>query len=392
MNNFIYYTPTKVFFGKKQEENLLEILKPYNPRKILLHYGRNAIKKMGLYDKIIRLLKQANIPYVELGGVEPNPKLSLVEQGIKLVKYEQIDFILAIGGGSVIDSAKSIAVGALVNHSPWLFQTHEKTPEAALPVGVILTISASGSDMSDSCVITNDETKEKRGFNHPLNRPKFAILNPELTYSVSAYQTACGIVDILMHTLERFIAQETEENPLTDSLAIGLLKSTIKAGKQAMENPYNYEARATLMWANSLSHNGLTSCGRPFVMAVHQLEHELSGMFDFIAHGAGLSALWCSYAMVAYPHAMNRFKRLSYEVFDIKPSANIQNDILEGILKFKKLFQELGMPTSLKEFNIPKESVTQLAKNVTFNHTRIIHDVIDIDEKTALKIYELAYE
>lgn len=389
MNSFEYYTPTHVFFGREQEKKIGQILTEFQAKKILIHYGKSSVIKSGLLDIVKNSLREAQLDFLELGGVEPNPKLSLVEEGIKLVKKESIDFILAIGGGSVIDSAKSIAVGALVDHSTWLFSTHEMTPKKAIPLGVILTLAASGSDMSDSCVITNDKTKEKRGFNSPLNRPKFAILNPELTYSVSSYQTACGIVDIMMHTLERFISSGNSTEP-TDSIAIGLLKSVYQAGQVVMKDPKNYEARATLLWANSLSHNGLTSCGRSFVMSVHQLEHEVSGMFDYVAHGAGLAVLWPAWAKLAYPFAKDRFKRFVYKVLDIQPTDLIDNDIVNGINKFKEFFKEIGMPTSLKELNITEDDIQKLALNVTFNHTRIIKDIIEIDEAMALKIYREA--
>ncbi len=389
MKNFIYNANTKVYFGANEEKKVGEILKEFGGHKILIHYGKNSVIKSGLLNRIIEILKASDLEFVKLGGVEANPKLSLVEEGIRLVQSEQVDFILAIGGGSVIDSAKSIAVGALVDHSPWLFSTHEKEPTKSIPLGVILTLAASGSDMSDSCVITNDQTKEKRGFNSPLNRPRFAILNPELTYTVSPYQTACGIVDIMMHTLERFISNEESIEP-TDSIAIGLLKSVYHAGQTVMKNPTDYEARATLLWANSLSHNGLTSCGRQFVMSVHQLEHEVSGMFDYVAHGAGLAVLWPAWAKFAYPHAMEQFKRLSYEVLDIPKTDSPEDDILNGIEKLKTFFKEIGMPVTLKELNIGEEDIKKLAINVTFNHKRILHDVIEIDEAMALKIYREA--
>lgn len=389
MENFIYYTPTKVFFGKEEEKQIGSILKEFQATNILLHYGKGSVIKSGLLSKIKKSLDEVQIKYFELAGVEPNPKLSLVEKGVKLVKEKGADFILAIGGGSVIDSAKAIAAGACVEHSPWEFSIHKTSPKRTLPLGVILTLAASGSDMSDSCVITNDLTQEKRGFNSPFNRPKFAILNPELTYTVSPYQTACGIVDIMMHTLERFISQTGKVEP-TDSIAITILKSVYQAGKIVMKDPKNYEARATLLWANSLSHNGLTSCGRSFVMSVHQLEHEVSGMFDSVAHGAGLAALWPAWAMVAYPNAMEHFKRLSYEVLDISPTDSLKNDIENGIQKLKDFFKELGMPTSLKELNITENDLPKLALNVTFNHTRTIKDVIEIDEEMALKILKLA--
>ena len=386
MRNFIYTTPTKVYFGKNQEDNIGTILKEYNAKKVLLHYGKSSIKKMGLFDKIITILNNENISFVELGGVEPNPKLSLVEKGVSLVKAEKIDFILAIGGGSVIDSAKSIAVGAKVDFSPWEFSIQKKKPVSHIPVGVILTLSASGSDMSNSCVITNDLTGEKRGFNSEENRPTFAILNPELTYTVSPYQTACGIVDILMHTLERFISN-TEATDITDNIAIGLMKTVIKAGKAVMKDFNNYEARANLMWANSLSHNGLTSCGREFIMSVHQLEHEVSGMFDYVAHGAGLAVLWPAWAEYAYPSALDRFKLLTYEVLEIEQSDSVEKDILCGINKLKAFFKEIGMPITLKELNIDIDDINKLAYNVTFKGSRVLNDVITIDKKMAYNIY-----
>lgn len=389
MKNFEFCTPTHIYFGRDEEKKIGEILQLNQAGKVLIHYGQTSIIKSGLLDRIKQSLKQSKIDFFELGGVEPNPKLSLVEKGIELVKREGIDFILAIGGGSVIDSAKSIAVGALVKHSTWCFSTHEMTPKKAIPLGVILTLAASGSDMSDSCVITNDKTREKRGFNSPFNRPKFAILNPELTYTVSPYQTACGIVDIMMHTLERFISIDQATEP-TDSIAIGLLKSVYQAGEAVMSNPNDYNARATLLWANSLSHNGLTSCGRSFVMSVHQLEHEVSGMFDSVAHGAGLAVLWPAWAKYAYPFAKDRFKRFVYEVLEIEPTHSVDEDIVKGIEAFKNFFKKIGMPTCLKELNIRENDLEKLALNVTFNHTRVIKDVIEIDEAMALKIYREA--
>ncbi len=390
MENFIYYTPTKVYFGRKQEEQLGAILTEFKASKILLHYGKNSVKKTGLLDKIIEQLNKVKIPFIELGGVEPNPKLSLVEQGVQIVKENDIDFILAVGGGSVIDSAKSISAGALVSHSPWLFSTHEKTPVKTIPLGVILTIAASGSDMSDSCVITNDKTKEKRGFNCPLNRPKFAILNPELTYTVSPYQTACGTVDIMMHTLERFISNGSPTD-LTDQLSIGLLKAVYKAGKTVMEDPKNYDARATLLWANSLSHNGLTSCGRTFIMSVHQLEHEVSGLFDEVPHGAGLAILWPAWAKYAYPFARERFKKIAYELLEIEPSNSLDQDISMAINQLQNYFKEIGMPTKLSDFNIKESDIDILAEHVTFHQKRVLNDVISIDKEIAYKIYKEAF-
>lgn len=389
MENFIYYTPTKVYFGKEQEKRLGEILQGYNVKKVLLHYGKSSIKKNGLYDTVVEQLKAAKIDFVELGGVEPNPKLSLVLKGVEICKKENVDLILAVGGGSVLDSSKSISVGAKVDFSPWKFSIKEAEPKDHIPVGCILTISAAGSDMSNSCVITNDETLEKRGFVSDHNRCLFSILNPELTYSVNKYQTACGIVDIIMHTIERYISLG-EENPITDNISLGLMKAVIDAGKIVIENPNDYNARATLMWANSLSHNGLTGCGRNYFMAVHQLEHEVSGMFDHVAHGAGLAVLWPAWAKYSYKAARGLFKRFAYEVMEIAPTGDLNNDIEASIDKLKSFFKSIGMPTTLRELNVHEDSFEELAMNAMFKGKRILNDIVPIDYEKALEIYKLA--
>lgn len=386
MKDFIYNTPTKIYFGKGNENKLKEILVSYNIRRVLFHYGQASIFKTGLYNKVIASLKEANIFYVELGGVEANPKLSLVHEGVKLCKEHNLELILAVGGGSVIDSAKSIAVGAKANIDPWKFSIKEETPVDALPVGIVLTLAAAGSEMSNSCVITNEQTKEKRGFNNELNRPLFAIMNPENTFTVSKYQTACGIVDILMHTLERFFADPDEESTLSDNLAIGLMKSVIKAGKTVMINPNDYNARAELMWASSLSHNGLTGSGKSFQMSVHQIEHEISGMFDYVAHGAGLAVVWPSWAILAYKSDLKHFKRFTYEVMEVNKTNNAEEDIVTAIKSLKEFFHEIGMPTSLNELNISSDSIDTLALNYSFNHTRTIKDIIDVDYEVCRQI------
>lgn len=389
MDNFIYYTPTKIYFGDGQINNLNNILKEYNAKNILLHYGKTSIKKSGLYDKIINLLKN-DFNIFELGGVEANPKLSKVLEGVKICKENKIDFILAVGGGSVLDSAKSIAAGSCVDFSPWKFSIKEAEVKKNLNLGAILTIAASGSDMSNSCVITNDETKEKRGFTSDFNRPKFTILDPTLTYSVSKYQTACGIVDIMMHTLERYISVG-EDYLITDNISLGLLKAVYDVGLIAYNNPTDYNARATLLWANSLSHNGLTGCGRNYVMSVHQLEHELSGMYDHIAHGAGLAVLWPYWAKIAYKGAKTRFLRLSYEVLGISKTNDENADIEAGIDKLQDFFIKLGMPKRLRELNVEENKLKELAYNYTFKGKRILNDIITIDEEKALEIYKAAY-
>lgn len=390
MKNFIYNTPTKVFFGKGYEYKLGEILKSYNVKKVLLHYGKNSIKKSGLYDLVLNQLKGAQIDYIELGGVQPNPTLNLVLKGVEICKENDIDLVLAVGGGSVIDSAKSISNGAKVEHSPWLFNIKEKESTKHIPVGVILTHSAAGSEMSNSCVITNDKTLEKRGFSSEENRCLFAIMNPELTFTVDRYQTACGIVDIMMHTLERYFSLG-EETLITDNIAIALLKAVVDAGRVCINDLKNYNARATLMWASSLSHNGLTGSGRDYVMSVHQMEHELSGMYDNIAHGAGLAVLWPAWARLSYKACPERFLRLAYEVMGVKQTLDSNADILSCIDMIEAYFKELGMPSRLREFNIKESDLPILAQNAMFNGKRILEDIITVNYDVALTILKSAY-
>lgn len=388
MDNFVFYAPTKVFFGVDEELRIGKILKDYNIKKILLHYGQGSIKKTGLYDTVVKALKEAQIDYVELGGVEPNPKLSLVREGVRLCKENNLELVLAVGGGSVIDSAKAISVGSKTSDDPWVFNSHQKVPTSSLKVGVILTLSASGSETSDSCVITNSEINLKRGFNCELNRPLFAIMNPSLTYTVSKYQTACGVVDIMMHTLERYFTT-TKGLDLPDYISLGVLKSTKDAGLIAYNDPYNYDARATLMWAGSLSHNGLTGVGRKYVMLNHQIEHEISGMFDNVAHAAGLAAIFPSFCRMVYQKELARFARMVRFVFDI----NIDNDeeaSLKGIEEFENLFKKLGMPTCLSDLNIYEDSFEKMANNLTLNGTKVIHGFIDLDKTTVMNILKLA--
>ncbi len=390
MDNFKYYTPTKIFFGRDEEKNVGKIIKEYGFKKIMLHYGMGSIKRNGLYDTVVKSLRENEIDFIELGGVEANPKLAKVLEGVGLCKNNNIEMILAVGGGSVIDSAKAIAAGAIVDFSPWEFSIKNKTPKAHLPVGTILTIAASGSDMSDSCVITNEVTKEKRGFNTDVNRPLFSILNPELTYSVSKFQTACGITDIMMHTLERFLSKG-DDFEITDNISIGLLKAVMDAGRIAIKEPNNYNARATLLWANSLSHNGLTGCSRKYLMSVHQMEHEISGMYDNVAHAAGLAAIWPQWAMNAIEGDLSRFKRLAYELVGIKETSDPIKDVKQAILELKAYFKEIGMPVSLNELKIEKSRLPELASNISFNKARVLHDIIDIDYDMALKILEESF-
>ena len=351
MYNFEYYTPTFIEFGKKSEEKVAQLIKAQNCKKVLIHYGGHSAKKSGLIDKIEKLLTEENIPYVELGGVVPNPRLSLVYKGIELAKKENVDFILAVGGGSVIDSAKAIGYGIANEGDVWDFYAQKRVTDKCAPVGVVLTIAAAGSEMSNSSVITNDETGLKRSYHNELSRPRFAIMNPEFTMTLPEYQTACGCTDIMMHTMERyFTAGETME--LTDKIAESVMQIVLKNAPILLEQPDNYESRAEVMWAGSLSHNGLTGCGiKSKDFATHMLEHELGGVYD-VAHGAGLAAVWGSWARYVYKECLGRFKKFAINVMNVEEVGSDEEIALKGIEAMEKFYHSIGMPTSIKELGL----------------------------------------
>ena len=391
MNNFEFYTPTRMIFGRGTHLQVGKIVKEYGFKKVLVHFGGASAKKTGLLDTVCSALEAEGIGYVQLGGVQANPTLSMAKKGIELCLAEKVDFVLAVGGGSVIDSAKCIADGAgNPGVDVWSYFRHEAVPRTALPVGTILTLSASGSEMSASCVITNEENGFKRGFNSATHRPLFSICNPELTYSVSRYQTGCGTVDIMMHTLERYFTQ-TRDTMLTDRIAEGILKSTIEAGRIADREPDNYEARATLMWAGSLSHNGLTSAGRSFLMQVHQMEHELSGMYPQIAHGAGLSALWPSWARYVCSHDVSRFARYGVNVWNIDMDfGNPMNTALAGIQATEDFYKSLGMPVTLKELGVERDRIEEMAEKCTNMGQRKLSGIVELGREEIIEIYGMA--
>ncbi len=389
MRDFYYHTPTEVFFGKGKEKEIGNIVSGYGYKKIMLQYGKDSIKKSGLYDTVMSALKDSNIEVVEMGGVEPNPKITFVRKAIEVAKKEKVELILAVGGGSVIDSCKYTALGAMTDIDVWEFSIGKAKPEKALPVGCILTISAAGSEMSNSAVITNLELNMKKGLSTELNRCKFAIMNPELTYTLPAYQTSCGIVDIMSHTMERYFT-DIEPTPLTDSLAESILRSVISSGKTLMKNHADYEARATVMWASSLSHNGLTGCGRENYLGVHQLEHALSGEYDFVAHGAGLAVLFPAWAKYIYKENVDRFEQFAREVFGVK-GKNKQKVAYKGIEEMQKFFKELGMPTKLSDFGLAQSCIERLADLCTYGKTRTIKSYIQLGFEQIKEIFELAF-
>lgn len=351
MNNFNYFTPTRVVFGKGTESEVGGLIKAQGCKKVLIHYGGGSVKRSGLLERIEKSLQAAGIEYVELGGVVPNPRLSLVYTGIELCKAENVDFVLAVGGGSTIDSAKAIGYGVASGGDVWDFYNHKRVATACLPIGVVVTIAAAGSEMSDSSVITNEDGWLKRGCNNDRCRPVFAVMNPELTMSLPDYQTACGCTDILMHTMERYFTSNGNME-ITDSMAEALMRTVIVNAKILKNEPHNYEARAEIMWAGSLSHNGLTGCGNGGNdFATHALEHEIGGLYD-VAHGAGLAAIWGSWARYVYQECLPRFYRFAVNVMGVPDTDNPEAVAIQGIEAVEDFFRAIDMPTSLKELGV----------------------------------------
>ncbi len=352
MFDFKYFTPTKVLFGKNTEDKVADLIQEFGGKKVLIHYGGGSVIRSGLMQKVTDKLDAAGISYVKLGGAVPNPRLSLVYEGIELCKKEGLDFILALGGGSAIDSAKAIGYGVMNDGDVWDLYDYKKQAKACMPLGVILTLAATGSEMSDSSVITKEEGLVKRGYSSDFCRPRFAILNPELTMTLPDYQTACGCTDIMMHTMERYFTNGGNME-LTDSMAEALLRTVKENAKILARDPKNYDARAEVMWAGSLSHNGLTGCGNDGGdWMTHKLEHELGGLYD-VAHGAGLAAIWGSWARYVYKNCLPRFKRYAINVMGISASAGSDEEIaLKGIEAMEDFYREIKMPTNLRELGV----------------------------------------
>lgn len=350
-NNFVYYTPTKVIFGKGAEAQTGKLIRESGGTKVLIHYGGKSALKSGLIDRIKAELDKAEIPYTELGGVVPNPLLSKVYEGIDLCRAEGVDFILAVGGGSVIDSSKAIAYGLADEGDVWDLFEHTRKASACMPVGAVLTIAAAGSETSNSCVITNGENGKKRSYNDDIARPRFAIMNPEFTMTLPDYQTESGCADMMMHTMERYFTNGGNME-ITDSIAEGLLRTVMKNALILHHDPSDYEARAEVMWAGSLAHNGLTGCGNDGGdFSSHTLEHEMGGMFN-VTHGAGLTAIWGSWARYVYKDCLPRFVRYAVNVMEVEHTGNDEETALKGIEAMEGFYRSIGMPTSMSELGI----------------------------------------
>jgi alcohol dehydrogenase YqhD (iron-dependent ADH family) len=363
MENFQFLSSTRIIFGKGTEEKVGDEAKKYG-RKVLLHYGGGSIRRSGLYDRIVRFLQEAGLEFVELSGVKPNPRLRLVQEGIELCREHKIDLILAVGGGSVIDSAKAIAVGVPYHGDVWDFFTKAAKPQEKLPLGVVLTIPASGSESSNSCVITNEEGFLKWGMNYDINRPTFAIMNPELCYTLPPYQRAVGAVDIMAHIMERYFTDEPHVE-LTDRLCEAGLKTVINNIPLVLADPHNYDAWAELMLTGSLAHNGQFGVGRVEDWASHRIEHELSAIYD-VAHGAGLATIFPAWAEYVYKKHLNPFLKFAVRVWNVDQDfASPERTALEGIKRMKAFFSSIGMPVTLAELKIPANRLEEMAEKAT---------------------------
>ncbi len=388
MQNFTFISPTKIIFGKDTESLLGNEVKQYSSN-VLLCYGGGSIKKTGVYDKVINSLKHSNVNYTELSGIRPNPRLSLVYQGIKLCRENNINFIIGVGGGSVIDTAKAIAVGVPYNGDVWDFYTGKQEVTKALPVGDILTIPATGTEASNSSVITNEQGLFKKGINSDLIRPVFSILNPELTFTLPAYQTACGACDMMAHIMERYFTNEPNVD-LTDRLSEAALKTIINNTPLVLKNPKDYNARAEIMWAGTLAHNGLMGTGRVEDWASHKIEHELSAIYD-IAHGAGLSIIFPAWMRYVYKHNIKRFVQFAVRVWDVNLSFDNEEAIaLEGIRRITEFFKSIGLPVTLTDAGISQDRIEEMADKCTASDTNTLGNFVTLHKQDIINIYKMA--
>lgn len=390
MQNFVQYAPTEVIFGKDTEEQTGSQVKKWGGSRALIVYGGGSAVRSGLLERVEKSLKSKEIVYEEFGGVKPNPRLVFAEEGVKRALAFQADFILAVGGGSAIDTAKAIAHGAAnPDEKLWDIWTKKAPLVKSLPIGVVLTIAAAGSEMSDSAVLTNEAIGKKSGINTEFNRAKFAIMNPELAFTLPKYQLACGITDIMMHTMERYFIPGISCE-MTDEIAEGLLRTVIRNGSKVMENQEDYDAMAEIMWCGSLSHNNLTECGRGKDFSVHKLGHALSARYD-VAHGASLASVWASWARYQYEAAPQRFAKYARKVFGME-GQDEKKLALQGIAETENYFREIGMPVSLKELGVfpDDDEVRKLAMDATMGNTVELSRLKPLSADEVYEIYQMA--
>lgn len=387
MNNFNFYSPTYFVFGKGREHESGKLVKQFKGSKVLIHYGSGSVVKSGLLDRVKNSLKEVGVYFTELGGVVPNPRSGLVYQGIDICKKENIDFILAVGGGSAIDSAKAIAIGALYDGDFWDFYSGKRI-ERALPVATILTLTAAGSEGSTGSVITHENGMLKRSANSDLIRPVFSILNPELTCTLPPYQTAAGAADMIAHVMERYFTN-TKEVEITDRVGEAIIKTIIKETPKALKNPNDYEARANLMWAGMLAHNDICGVGREQDWATHMLEHELSGLYD-VTHGAGLAVMFPAWMKYVMHHDVARFAQFAVRIWDCEMDfQHPENTALQGIAHYEQFMKSIGMPVRFTELGARAEDIPVLVKTLGLGK-RTLGSFVKLTEEDVRKIYELA--
>lgn len=392
MKDFNFYAPTEVVFGEHSEEQVAQLVKKYGGTKVLVHYGGQSAVRSGLLDKICGLLSEGGIDYVKLGGVVPNPRLSLAKKGIELCRKENIDFILAIGGGSVIDSSKCIAYGVCLDGDVWDVYIGKATPEKMLPVACVLTIPAAGSEMSEASVITNEDGDVKLGYSNNISRPKFAIMNPKRTYTLPPYQTAAGVTDIMMHTMERYFNTECDMT-LQDEIAEALMRTMKESVFEVLKNPEDYRSRAQIMWGGSLAHNDVTGNRGIGDWSTHQLEHELSGMFD-VTHGAGLAAIWPSWARYVMHENLSRFVRFAVNVMGVPNDfTDPEGTALRGIEAMERFYHAIGMPINIKELigrDITDDEITEMTRKCSRDYKRVCGQFKPLAAADMEAIYKMA--
>ena len=388
MNNFNFYSPTLFVFGKERENEAGKLVKRFGGTKVLIHFGGGSVVKSGLLDRVKQSLTAEDISFVELGGVMPNPRSGLVYTGIEICKREKIDFVLAVGGGSVIDSSKAIALGALYDGDFWDFY-QGKAMTKALPVATILTISAAGSEGSGNSVITHENGMLKRGCGGDALRPVFSVLNTELTCTLPAYQTACGCTDMMAHVMERYFTN-TQEVEITDRLCESILLTIIKEAPKALTNPADYDARANLMWAGMVAHNDVCGVGREQDWSTHALEHELSALYD-VAHGAGLAVMFPAWMKYVMNHDVMRFAQMAVRVWGCEMDfQQPEKTALQGIYKLEQFLISIGMPVRFSGLGAKAEDIPTLVKTLFSSGAATLGNFVKLTADDARKIYELA--
>ena len=389
MNNFTFYSPTEFVFGKETENQVNELVTKYGATKVLIVYGGGSVVRNGLLTRIEESLNHQSVPYVTLGGIQPNPIDTKVYEGIDLCRHENVDFILAVGGGSVIDTAKAIAAGVPYNGDFWDFYIQKAVVKSALNLGVVLTIPAAGSEGSGNSVITKSDTLQKLSIRVPeLLRPRFAIMNPELTYTLPPYQTASGIADMMAHIMDRYF-NYTAETEVTDRLCEGLLKAIITEAPKVIKEPDNYGARANIMWSGMIAHNGICGVGCDEDWASHFMEHEVSAVYN-VTHGAGLAVIFPAWMTWMASHHVEKIAQFAHRVWDIPESDNKKDMALQAVKCLKNFFISIGLPVTFEQLGIPDPDINLLVEKLHQNKGEYVGAYVRLSRKETLEIFKLA--